>query len=545
MSNSTQTTRRVRREDSEWSKLVQQATVGQDVLELVSSAMYVDPLAIYREYVQNAADAADEVHTQNALRRLKPTRIEFELDRVKRSARITDDATGIPANQFVPRLVSFGASEKRGTRQRGFRGVGRLAGLGFCRELLFRSRSAGESVVSEMKWDCVKLKKALRETRYSLDKILREIVSVRTLEVEPMPQQFFQVEMRGIVRNRDDRLLNAAAVSAYLSEVCPIAFAGDFPFKSDVELLLQGHIPSTDLDIIVNEGPALRRSHGSNIPIAKDKNDNYKDFQAIRIKGLDGGIAAVGWVAHHSYFGSLPKDAGIKGLRLRMGDMQVGDDRILEGLFREQRFNSWAIGEIHVVDPRVLPNGRRDNFEESPHFDNILNHLGLVTRDIAQRCRLSSQRRKWQREFELHHASANNHLDIAEQRAIGPRSAAAHIEATRADLKSLEKIALKEAFSDQTSELNAQIKRIDHRLKSSTDNSKLLGPFAHLKSHERRAFEQCFELLYECAANRIAATALIDRVLAKLAKTRANVASKRQLSRRRVKTQSTSGVSKR
>lgn len=30
--------------------------VGKDILELVSSAMYVDPLTIYREYIQNAAD---------------------------------------------------------------------------------------------------------------------------------------------------------------------------------------------------------------------------------------------------------------------------------------------------------------------------------------------------------------------------------------------------------------------------------------------------------------------------------------------------------
>ena len=30
--------------------------VGKDILELVSSSMYIDPLTIYREYIQNAAD---------------------------------------------------------------------------------------------------------------------------------------------------------------------------------------------------------------------------------------------------------------------------------------------------------------------------------------------------------------------------------------------------------------------------------------------------------------------------------------------------------
>ena len=33
--------------------------VGKDILELLSSSMYLDPITIYREYVQNSADAID------------------------------------------------------------------------------------------------------------------------------------------------------------------------------------------------------------------------------------------------------------------------------------------------------------------------------------------------------------------------------------------------------------------------------------------------------------------------------------------------------
>ena len=46
------------------------------------------------------------------------------------------------------RLTAFGASKKRGKGSRGFRGVGRLAGIGYCQELVFRSRVPGESKVS-------------------------------------------------------------------------------------------------------------------------------------------------------------------------------------------------------------------------------------------------------------------------------------------------------------------------------------------------------------------------------------------------------------
>ena len=34
--------------------------VGKDLLELLSSTMYVDPLTIYREFIQNATDAIDK-----------------------------------------------------------------------------------------------------------------------------------------------------------------------------------------------------------------------------------------------------------------------------------------------------------------------------------------------------------------------------------------------------------------------------------------------------------------------------------------------------
>ena len=41
-------------------RIEHEVEIGKDILELLTGAMYVDPLTIYREYVQNAADAIDE-----------------------------------------------------------------------------------------------------------------------------------------------------------------------------------------------------------------------------------------------------------------------------------------------------------------------------------------------------------------------------------------------------------------------------------------------------------------------------------------------------
>jgi molecular chaperone HtpG len=140
--------------EAPWTYRDETIVVGKDILEVLSSAMYVDPLAIYREFVQNAADAIDEARRVGLLASAEAGTVEIEIDIAKRTALIRDNGTGVPAAEFGMRMTAFGSSAKRGTNARGFRGVGRLSGIAYCQELLFRSRSAGESVVSELRWDC-------------------------------------------------------------------------------------------------------------------------------------------------------------------------------------------------------------------------------------------------------------------------------------------------------------------------------------------------------------------------------------------------------
>lgn len=130
-----------------------EVVVGKDVLELVSSAMYIDPMTVYREYVQNAADAIDDARRLGLLGADESGRVDIDVDSASRSVRLRDNGTGIAWSTFAKRLSALGASTKRGTRARGFRGVGRLAGLGYAQELIFRSRTSGEELVSELHWE--------------------------------------------------------------------------------------------------------------------------------------------------------------------------------------------------------------------------------------------------------------------------------------------------------------------------------------------------------------------------------------------------------
>src|SRR5262245_12641560 len=87
--------------ESEWLPGPEQIVIGKDVLELLSTSMYVDPMTIYREYVQNSADAVDEARAANLISPKDPGRVTISIDPTGRSIRIRDNGTGLACGQFV------------------------------------------------------------------------------------------------------------------------------------------------------------------------------------------------------------------------------------------------------------------------------------------------------------------------------------------------------------------------------------------------------------------------------------------------------------
>src|SRR5580765_4691399 len=97
--------------------------VGKDILELLSTAMYVDPRTLYREYAQNAADGIDAAVAAGLLSPALRGRVDIQIDPGEREIRIRDNGIGVSSNDSSRILTALGSSSKRGTRARGFRGV--------------------------------------------------------------------------------------------------------------------------------------------------------------------------------------------------------------------------------------------------------------------------------------------------------------------------------------------------------------------------------------------------------------------------------------
>jgi Histidine kinase-, DNA gyrase B-, and HSP90-like ATPase len=378
------------------SKLNELVIVGKDVLELLSSAMYTDPLTIYREYIQNAVDAIDEAESEGLYKNGARARITILIDCGERTIRISDNGAGVPANSFARRLTAIGGSRKRGSNARGFRGVGRLCGLAYCEELIFRSKSSMAPRVWEVRFDCRRLKDLLNDSEFrgDVNDVMYETVKFETFEDPRRRSHFFEVELRQTSRVGNDVLLNQAAVRNYISQVAPLPFTTGFRFAGRIGAHLAKHHAGKTYNIYLNdEGHRVERPFTNSFAVKETRRDQFSEVQCFEVPGLDGSIDAVGWILHHSYQGTLPEHLGIEGLRLRLGNIQVGDSRVFASVFPEPRFNGWTVGEVHIVSKRLVPNGRRDQLEENIHKQNLLNHLISRGRAIAKLCRDKSAQR--------------------------------------------------------------------------------------------------------------------------------------------------------
>ena len=506
--------------ESDWSGTSHEVVIGKDILELLSTSMYVDAMTIYREYIQNAADSIDDARAHGILP-YTSGQVQIWIDSKVRSIRIRDDGSAVPWPEFVERLSNLGASQKRGTLARGFRGVGRLSGLGYCQELLFRSRSEGEPLISELRWDGRALKTRMRSVDYSknLQTLLRDIVTVRRVKPKDDPKRFFEVELRGVIRHRDDRLLNEAAVSEYLSQVAPLPFSPEFQFGNEIVTALKPHVRLGHTSVFINDSRRpLHRPHANHMIVDGKAETNFKTLEIRELTGIDGGVAAIAWVLHHEYGGAFSTKALVKGFRLRSGNIQVGDHVLLDSLFPEPRFNSWAVGEVHIVDPKILANGRRDNFEHSIHFDNILNKLAPIARDIARRCRQSSISRKWQREFDSHKEASLQHARTVSRGGITRASRKTHIDAALKSLKSMNNIlqtrhiddSLRKVLADTAKTVETRVQKLLGKEAAASD------PLISVTPSRKAAYQHIISLIYECSANRVVAGVLVERLLARL-----------------------------
>jgi molecular chaperone HtpG len=123
-----------------------------------------------------------------------------------------------------------------------------------------------------------------------------------------------------------------------------------------------------------------------------------------KVFSYDGETVAYLWYARTSFYGTLQNEA-IKGLRVRKGNILIGDKTTLNHIFKDERFNGWLFGELHILSDRLIPNARRDEIEKNAAYAAMIEELRVWAEGISSEIRkISNQRssdKKAQRIIEI------------------------------------------------------------------------------------------------------------------------------------------------
>ena len=373
--------------------------VGKYTLESLTTGMYSDPKIIYREYIQNSVDALEMAVEQNLLER-QGMRIDIVVDAEAAYISICDNGTGIPSANAVSTLMNIGSSQKRHTNNRGFRGIGRLGGMSYCGKLVFTTSAEGESIKTIVEFDCTKLRKLLvpgANEDMDLAAVLEAVTTV-SHEDEKKERHYFTVELYDVSDFSD--LLNIDAARSYISQVAPLPYKSrQFFYSPDLHRFLdENGYEVEEFPIFLGESalelepvykPHRHRYHSDR---NKKKNDEILKVKTFRVE-IDGELYALGWYGVGNWLGSISEHE-ISGMRVRKGNILIGDNRTLNGIFKEARFNGWTQGELFIVTDQLIPNARRDDFEQNEAYYKLIHALQEgVGAEITKAIREASMQR--------------------------------------------------------------------------------------------------------------------------------------------------------
>lgn len=220
-------------------------------------------------------------------------------------------------------------------------------------------------------------------------------MGTRHAKREEDPGRFFRVQMVNVHRFHSDALMNVKGLREYLSQTAPLAFDREvFPFSRRIERHLAEVSCYRTYDVVLNGSP-IARPYQEDFAAREGSEDRVNDIELVECVDSRGQLICRGWFAMTGFLSALPRHVAMRGIRVRQGNIAVGDEYFLKDLFPESRFATWHIGELHVTS-RLKLNARRDGFEESPEYEDFLEWASLFCRRLGGLCRTSSKDRSTQ-----------------------------------------------------------------------------------------------------------------------------------------------------
>lgn len=370
---------------------------GANILDNLTTAMYMDSRVIYREYIQNACDAIDAAVKAGIIMPREGV-VEIYTNDASRDITIRDNGIGIKASEFVHILGSIANSGKTLGENKGFRGIGRLCGLAYCKTLIFSSKAQGETTVSRMICDAAKMRQMIAENQINssmeltASEVLNSIILFDSCECDDRDGHWFEVNMIS-VNSVNHELLARESVIDYLSFVAPVPFNKNFSYRTSIYEYVRKNGLSLDEYVVKINGEQIFKDYRTHVKTSKGEDDIF-DVQFHEIYDDDKNLIAWIWYGLRKFQAVIDKDCPQRGLRLRKENIQIGNEDALQRLFKEDRGTHYFIGEVHAVSNELVPNSQRDYFNENlmrniferetkQYFDETLYRLYHAGNDVS------------------------------------------------------------------------------------------------------------------------------------------------------------------
>lgn len=357
---------------------------GKFLLEILTKGMYSNPMHVYREYIQNSTDSIDKA-VVNGVMSVSEATIHIQINGEKRSITIHDNGCGIPVEKARETLLNIGHSDKNGIDVRGFRGIGRLAGLAYAEEVQFITSACGEPVKTTMTCDCVKMQRLLQKTNTETTDVMETFKAISSF-ADPQPEDkdkhYFEVRMIGVPV--DSGLLEEGNVWSYLSETAPVDFnSQQFSKAQKIRDYFEEHGCSIPCYKILRGSRKLPiyKPYSRTLSTGKQtktKNKDYvRDVEFVYAKASDGQPLYIGWLALTDFSGII-SDESVQGIRFRKGNILIGNNTTFVKYFPSEGHNANRMfaGEIHVLHTDLIPNSQRDDFEPNAIYGELRQSLG-------------------------------------------------------------------------------------------------------------------------------------------------------------------------
>lgn len=367
---------------------------GSFILETLTLGMYDESVNAIREYVQNAYDSLLQACDEG---QIAEHEAKISISVYPDVFIVRDNGTGIKRSVAAERLTSIGASRKEYAREAGFRGIGRLAGLVICDELQFITKASGELTETKVIFNAkqMRLDMAPSASPLTLGELLKRNIKVKHSPMKNAKEHYFEVRLEQL-HEAPSEFSDVEDLALYLGQVAPVPYHPDFPFAAAIKK--EAKRCGTPLKEIP-------------IHIYRDFQDQSEEpiqvFKHYRGKVLVGSnniplqptptfFASPdklwwGWVNNKDVSGAYVSEK-TKGLRVRVRNIQIDGTDLMAALFARVpdapsygRLYEWQMGEIFANEVKLVPNARRDGFEDNEAWKSARVELIDLCRTLGKR----------------------------------------------------------------------------------------------------------------------------------------------------------------